>query len=120
MLRNAVIEQFQVTSWYSQSLNIFQFSSIQFSRSVVSDSLRPHGLQYTRAPWPSPTPRACSNLCPQSRLCHPNIVSSVIPFSYLQSFLASASFPKSQFFTSGSQTIGVSASTSVLPVNIQD
>ena len=120
MLRNAVIEQFQVTSWYSQSLNIFQFSSIQFSRSVVSDSLRPHGLQYTRAPCPSPTPRACSNLCPQSRLCHPNIVSSVIPFSSHQSFLASASFPKSQFFTSGSQTIGVSASTSVLPVNIQD
>ena len=88
--------------------------------SVVSDSLWPHGLQYTRPPCPSPTPRACSNSCPPSRWCHPNILSSVFPFSCLQSFPASGSFPMSQFFASGSQSIGVSALASVLPMNIQD
>jgi len=96
-------------------------SSVQFSCSVVSDSLQPHGLQHARLPCSSLTPRACSNLCPLSQWCHPNISSSVIPFSScLQSFPASGSFPMSQFFTSGGQSIGASASASVLPVKIQD
>ena len=96
-------------------------SSVQFSCSVVSDSLRLHGLQHTRLPCPSPTPRACSNSCSSSWWCHTTISSSVIPFSsHLQSFPASGSFPMSQFFASGGQSIGVSASASVLPMNIQD
>ena len=87
----------------------------------MSDSLQPHGLQYTRLPCPSPTLRACSNACPLSQWCHPTISSSVFPLSScLQSFPASGSFPVSQFFTSSGQSIGVSASASVLPVNIQD
>ena len=95
--------------------------SVQFSCSVVSDSLRPHGLQHTRLPCPSPSPRACSNPCPLSRWCHPTISFSVVPFSFcLQSSPALGSFQVSQFFTSGSQSIGVSASASVLPINIQD
>ena len=94
--------------------------SVQFSRSVVSDSLQLHGLQHTRPPCPSPTPGVYSNSCPLSRWCHPAISSSVILFSYPQSFQASESFPMSQLFTSGGQSIGVSASTSVLPMNIQD
>ena len=94
---------------------------VQFSRSVVSDSLRPHGLQHTRPPCPSPTPRAYSNSCPSSQWCLPTISSSVIPFSScLQSFPASGSFQMSQFFISGGQSIRVSASASVPPVNIQD
>ena len=94
---------------------------VQFSCSVVSNSLCPHGLQHARPPCPSPTPRAYSNSCPSSWWCHPIISSSVIPFSScLQSFPASGSFPMSQFFTSSGQSIGVSASASVLPVNIQD
>ena len=93
----------------------------QFSRSVVSDSLWPQVLQHTRLPCPSPTPRAFSNSCPLIGWCHPTISSSVIPFSScLQSFPASGSFSMSQFFASGGQSIGVSASTSVLPMNIQD
>ena len=93
----------------------------QFSGSVVSDSLRPHGLQHARPSCPSPTPRAYSNSCPLSQWCHPTISSSVIPFfSHLQSFPASGSFPMSQFLASGGQSIGVSASASVLPMNIQD
>ena len=96
-------------------------SSVQFGCAVVSDSLWPHGLQHARPPCPSPTPRGCSNLCPLSWWCHPTISSSVIPFSsHLQSFPASGSFPMSQFFTSGDQSIGVSASASVLPMNIHD
>ena len=87
----------------------------------MSDSLQPHGLQYARLPCPSPTPGACSNSCPLSRWCHPTISSSVVPFSsYLQSFLAPGSFPMSQFFTAGGQSIGISASASILPMNIQD
>ena len=89
-----------------------------FSHSVVSNSLRPHWLQHARLPCSSPTSRACSNSCPSSRWCHPTISSSVVPFSCLQSFPASGSFPMSQFFPSGVQSIGASAS--VLPVNIQD
>ena len=98
-----------------------EVTSVQFSHLVVSDSLRPHGLQHTRIPCPSPTPRAHSNSCPSSRWCHPTISSSVIPFSScLQSFPASGSFPMSPFLASGDQSIGVSASASVLPMNIQD
>ena len=96
-----------------------QTSSVQFSSSVISGSLWPHELQHARLPCPSPTPRACSNSCSLSQWCHPTISSSVIPFSFcLQSFPVSGSFPMSQFFTSGDQSIGVSAS--VLPMNIQD
>ena len=96
--------------------------SVQFSHSVVSDSLHPHGLQHTRVPCPSATPGACSNSCPSSYWCHPTISSSVVPFSScLQPFPASHStFPVSQFFASGGQSIGASASASVLTVNIQD
>ena len=95
---------------------------IQFSHSVVSDSLWPHGLQqHARLPCPSPTPGVCSNSCPSSWWCHPTISSSVTPFSScFQFFSASGSFPMNQFFTSGGQSIGVSVSASVLPVNIQD
>ena len=95
------------------------FSSVQWLSYV--DSLRPHGLQHAKPPCPSPTPEACSNSCPLSQWCHPTISSSVVPFSScLQSFPASRSFQKSQFFTSGGQSIGASASASVLPINIQD
>ena len=87
----------------------------------MSNSLRPHGLQHTRLPCLSPTPAgACSNSCPLSQWCHPTISSSVIPFSWHQSFRAPGSFPMSQFFTSGCQSTEVSASASVLPMNIQD
>ena len=97
------------------------FHSVQFSCSVVSHSLQLHGLLHARFPSPSPAPRICSNLCPSSRWCHPTILSSVVPFpSCLQSFPASGSFPMSQFFPSGGQSIGVSASTSVILMNIQD
>ena len=97
------------------------FSSFQFSCSVMSDSLRPHGLQHARPPCPSPTPRAYSNSCPLSQWCHPTISASVLSFSScLQSFPASGSFPISHFFSLGGQSVGVSASASVLPVNIQD
>ena len=87
----------------------------------MTDSLGPHGLQHSRPPCPSPTPGVYSNSCPRSQWCHPSISSSVIPFSScLQSFPASGSFPMSQFFASSGQSIGVSTSTSVLPMNIQD
>ena len=87
----------------------------------MSDSLWPHGLQHARLPCPSPTPRACSNSRPLSQWWHPTISSSIVPFSSrLQSYLASGSFPMSQFFPSGGQSIGVSASTLVLSMNIQD
>ena len=95
--------------------------SVQFSCSVVSDSLRPHGLQHARPPCPSPTPGTYSNSCPLSQWCHPAISSSVIPFSSCpQSFPASGSFPMSQLFASGGQSFGASASASVLPMNTQD
>ena len=98
-----------------------QFSSVQFSRSVMSDALWPHGLQHARPPCPSPTPRVYSNPCPSSQWCHPTISSSVIPFSSCpQSLPASGSFPMSQLFTWDGQSIGVSASASVLPMNTQD
>ena len=94
--------------------------SVQFSRSVVSDPLRPHEPQHARPPCPSPTPGVHPHSCPLRRWCHPTISSSVIPFSSrLQSFPASGSFQISQLFASGGQSIGVSASTSVLPMNTQ-
>ena len=99
----------------------FRFPSFQFSRSVVSDSLQPHESQHTRPPCPSPTPRVHSNSCPLSRWCHPAISSSVVPFSSCpQSLPASKSFPMSQLFACGGQSTGVSASTSVPPMNTQD
>ena len=94
---------------------------VQYSHSVVSDSLRPHELQHARPPCPSQTPRVYSNSCPLSRWCHPAIPSSVIPFcSSPQSLPASGSFPVSQLFARGSQSTGVSALASVLPMNTQD
>ena len=96
-------------------------SSAQFSHSVVSDSLRHHDPQHTRPPCPSPTPGVYPNSCPLSWRCHPIISSTVVPFSSCpQSFPASGSFQMSQLFASGGQSIGVSASTSVLPMNTQD
>ena len=98
-----------------------QFSSVQFSRSVVSDSLPPHESQHTRPPCPSPTPRVYSNSYPSSQWCHPAISSSVVPFSSCpESLPASGSFPMSQRFARGGQSTGVSASASVLPMNTQD
>ena len=98
-----------------------QINLVQFSHTVVPDSLQPHGLQHARLPCPSPIPGACSNSFPLSRWCHSTFTSSVVPFSScLQSFPVSGSFPMSQLFTSGGQSIGVSASASVLPINIQD
>ena len=97
------------------------FSSVQFSRSVMSDSLLPHESQHTRPPCPSPTPGVHSNLRPWSWWCHPAISSSIVPFSSCpQSLPASGSFQMSQLFTSGGQDIGVSALASVLPMNTQD
>ena len=96
------------------------YPAVQFSLSVVSDYLPPHGLQHSRLPCLSPTPRAYSNSWSLSQWCHPTISSSVVRFSsHLQSFPASVSFPMSQFFASGGQIIGASASASVLPMNIQ-
>ena len=96
------------------------YKSVQFSHSVVSDSLRSHEPEHARPPCPSPTPRVYPNPCPLSRWCHPTISSSVIPFSSCpQSFPASGSFQMSQFFPSGGQSIGVSASTSILSMNTQ-
>ena len=96
------------------------FSSVQFSHSVVSDSVQPYGLQHTMPLCPSPTPRVYSNSCPLTQWCHPIILSSAIPFSCFKSFPASGSFQMSQFFASGGQNIGVSASASVVPMNTQD
>ena len=111
------------TMWLSESclVSIKWGSSAQFSPSVVSDCLQPHELQHARPPCPSPTPGIYPDSCPLSQWCHPTISSSVIPFSSCpQSFSASGSFQMSQLFTSGGQSIGVSASASVLPMNTQD
>ena len=117
----------QLCGWTQETVILSKVSqtdknrSVQFSDSVVSNSLWPHGMQHAGLPCPSPTPRACSNSCPSSRWCHPTISSSVAVFSFcLQSFSASASFPMSCLFTLGGQSIGVSSSVSVLPKNIQD
>ena len=104
-----------------KTTKLYTLGKFPFSCSVVSDSLRPHEPQHSRPPCPSPTPEVYSNSCPLSRWCHPTVSSSVIPFSSCpQSFPASGSFPMSQLSTSGGQSIGVSASTSVLPMNTQD
>ena len=109
-----------VNSTNTRSKYILKLIS-QFSCSVMSDSLRPHESQYARPPCPSPTPGVYSNPCPLSRRCHPTISSSVVPFSSCpQTFPASWSFQMSQLFASGGQSIGVSASTSLLPKNTQD
>ena len=105
----------------SPSLPWSQFFLSQFSRSVVSDSWRPHESQHARPPYPSQTPGVYSNSCPSSRWCHPAISFSVIPFSSCpKSLPASGSFPMSQCFAWGGQSTGVSASASVLPMNMQD
>ena len=97
------------------------FCSVQFSHSVMSDTMQPHKSQYARPPCPSPTPGVHSDSCPLSRWCHPAISSSVVPFSsFPQSLPASGSFPMSQLFASGGKNIGVSASASVPPMNTQD
>ena len=106
-------------SWF-HAFQFHAFHAIPFSHSVMSDSLRPHGLQHDRPPCPSPTPRVYPNSCLLSRWCHPTISSSVVPFSCPQSFPASGSFQMNQLLASGSQSIGVSASASVLPMNTQD
>ena len=104
-----------------QDLSIAFFNSVQFSSSVMSDTLWPHGLQHARPPCPSPTPRVYSSSCSSSRWCHPAISSSVVPFaSCPQSLPASGSFPMSQLFAWDGQSIGVSASASLLPMNTQD
>ena len=104
-----------------KDINRVAITSVQFSHTVVSDSLWPHRPQHARPPCPSPTPGVYSNSYPLSRWCHPTISSSVIPLSScLQSFPTSRSFQMSQFLASGRQSIGVSAATSVLPMNIQD
>ena len=106
---------------YNSRTHWKEMDSVQFSCSVVPDSLWPHGLQHTRLPCPSPTTGACSNSCPSSLWSHPIISSSVIPLSScLQPFLASGSLLTSQFFTSGGQSIRASALVSALPMNIQD
>ena len=108
-----------LASFNGNASHYLQF--IQLSRSVMSDSLQPHEPQHPRPPCPFPTLGVYPNPCPLSWWCHPTISSSVIPFSpCLQSFPASGSFPRSQFFASGGQRFGVSSSTSVLPMNIQD
>ena len=113
LIMNIIIQRYNT--------EVFLHPSVQFSRSVVSESLRPHALQHTRPPCPSPTPGVHSNSSPSSRWCHPAISSSVVPFSSCpQSLPASGSFPMSQLFAWGGQSIRVSASASVLPKNTQD
>ena len=107
--------------WFYLCAQCLRFSSVQFSCSVVSDSLWPHELQHTRPPCPSPTPGVYPNSCWSSRWCHPAISSSVVPFSSCpQALPASESFPMSQLFSWGGQSIGASALASVLPMNTQD
>ena len=104
--------------YYVNHFSPLSLYSVQFSRSVVSNTLRPHGSQHTRLPCPSPTPGVYPNSCPSSRWFHPAISSSVIPFSSCpQSLPASESFPMGQLFAWGGQSVGVSASTSALPMN---
>ena len=120
VLKNNMLRK-QITFFDWQFQHMTLFSSAEFSRSVMSNSLRSPELQHARVPCPSPTTGAFSNSCPSGQRCHPTISSSAIPFSScLQSFPASGSFPMSELFTSGGQRIGASASASVLPMNIQD
>ena len=126
MSTNSLVYSRHKSRWlaYSRlSLNLYPmnvFSSVQFSGSVVSNSLRPHESQHSRPSCPSPTPRVHSDSCPSSRWCHPATSSSIVPFSSCpQSLPASGSFPMNQLFAWGGQSIGVSASTSVLAMNTQ-
>ena len=112
---------FKLKFWGKYIVTDIESVLVQFSRSVVSDSLWPHESQHARPPCPSPTPGVYSNLCPSSQWYHPAISSSVVPFSFCpQSLPATGSFPMSQLFTWGGQSIGVSASASVFPMNTQD
>ena len=121
MLVMVTQEKFNLKTDWINFLYVIIFSSVQFSHSVVSNSLQPHGPQHARPSCPSPTPRVYSNSSPLSRWCHPTILSPVIPFSSCpQSSPASGSFQMSQLFASDGQNIGVSASTSVLPMSTQD
>ena len=113
-MQNSLYLYMQIMCLYMQIM----ITSVHFHFSGLSNSLRPHGLQHARLHCPSQTPGAYSNSCPLSWWCHPTISSSVVRFTYLQSFPDSGTFPMSQFFSSGGQSIG--ASTSVLPMNIQD
>ena len=114
-------QTFQIPYNFSSTFFVWNSWSVQFSCSLVSNFLRPHELQHTKPPCPSPTPWVHPNPCPLSRRCHPTISSFVVPFSSCpQSFPASGSFQMSQLFASDGQSIGVSASTSVLPMNTQD
>ena len=118
--RKEQIEKWRRSMGTHKEADVSGFSSVQFSHSVMSNSLRPHEPQYTRPPCPSPTPGVYPNSCPLSWRCHPTISSSVVPFSSsVQSFPVWGSFQMSQLFSSSGQSIGVSASTSVLPMNIQ-
>ena len=116
---SAVVPQIKTIIWTIECFGA-KISIVQFSHSVVSDSLQHHGLQHARLPCPSPPPRTYSNSCPLSQWFHPTISSTVIPFSCLLSLPASESFQMSQFLESGGQSIGVSVSSSVLPTNSQD
>ena len=122
--KSAVVQKMRVRTLHrhESTLTVIKTDdSVQFSYLVMSDSLWPHELQHARPPCPSPTPRVHSNPCPLSWWCHPTISSSVVPFSFCPQFLpASGSFPMSQLFTWGGPSIGVSASTSVLPMNTKD
>ena len=126
LLTNFLLVCFTFSYWFlrgilCKTLCPLAVISVHFSHSVVSDSLQPHGLQHDRLSCPSPTPGVCSNSCPSSRCCHTIILFSAVPFSTcLQPVPASGSFPMSQFPISGGQNIGVWASASVLPMNIQD
>jgi len=120
-IKRVIILPWVILTISTRASLVAQFSSVQFSHSVVSDCLQPHEPQNARPPCPSPTPGVYPNLCPLSRWCHPTISSSVIPFSSCpQSSPASGYFQISQLFAWGGQSIGVSASTSVLPMNTQD
>ena len=114
-------EQYCIGTWNVRSMNQGKITSVQLGGSVMSDSLQPHEPQQTRPPCPSPTPGVYANSCPLNWWCHPTISSSAMPFSScLQSFPESVSFQMSQLFAWGGRSIGVSASTSVLPINTQD
>ena len=116
---SAIIVAYIQHQWFWEKDMRMLVPSVRFSRSVVSDYLQDHALQYASPPCPSSTPRACSNSCPSSQWCHPSISSSVVSFSpCLQSFPTSGSFPVSQFFASGGPSIGASASASVVSMNI--
>ena len=114
-----IVSKMNFYNYLEKIINIY-FRSFQFSHSVMSDSLRPHESQHPRPPCPSPTPRVHPNSCASSRWCHPAISSSVVPFSCPQCLPASGSFPMSQLFAWGSQSIGVTASASIIPMNTQD